>query len=453
MHNAFSTGTAWPHVCRRSSALFGRSLTTSRIPLGRAHLLASTAIREARQAGLPFSSIVPLGSLRRYAPDVGDVSLLAIAPRDRHQEILLGFSRLTFTTRVASRAASNVTVATQRGDVTLYVTCPEQAGAALIWHTGSRRHTDALKARADRRALTLQDGRLEHATGRTVDASTEETVYRWLDLPPIPPELREDGDEVDAADRRALPALVSAMHIRGDLHVHTDWSDGRNSIEEMVLAARQLGYEYVAITDHSERSWASRKLSTTDVPRQRAQLDEVRARIEGIHVLHGVEVDIMQDGSLDFDNALLEGFDVVIASLHDHGGQDGTRLTERYLSAIRHPLVNIIAHPANRSPGLFAGYDVDFERLFAAAFETGTALEIDGAPGHLDMDGALARKAIARGVTVTIDSDGHRADALGRQMRFGLGTARRGWVEPRHVLNTRDVRAIRDFVTRKRNGR
>jgi DNA polymerase (family 10) len=172
--------------------------------------------------------------------------------------------------------------------------------------------------------------------------------------------------------------------------------------------------------------------------------------MRSIHILHGVEVDIMKDGSLDFDDSVLEQFDIVLASLHDHGEQHATQLTERYMSAIAHPLVNVITHPANRSPALSGGYDVDFDRLFEAAVATGTAMEIDGAPGHLDMDGLLARRAVAAGVTVAIDSDCHRADALGRQMRFGIGTARRGWVEPKHVLNTRGVDAIREFVAAKR---
>ena len=161
----------------------------------------------------------------------------------------------------------------------------------------------------------------------------------------------------------------------------------------------------------------------------------------------------MKDGSLDFDDGILERFDIVLASLHDDGGHDGAELTDRYLRAIRHPLVNVITHPANRSPGLSAGYDLDFEALFVAAAETGTAIEVDGAPGHLDLDGALARRAIAAGATLTIDSDCHRADALARQMRFGVGTARRGWVEPRHVLNTRPVDAVLAFVAAKRAGR
>jgi DNA polymerase (family 10) len=232
--------------------------------------------------------------------------------------------------------------------------------------------------------------------------------------------------------------------------MHTTWSDGRNTIEEMVLAGSQLGYQYVAITDHSERAWSSRKLAREDIPRQQEEIRAVRRLVPDVEILWGVEVDIMRDGSLDFDDETLARFDIVLASLHDHGGHDGARLTERYLRAIRHPLVNVITHPANRSPAITPGYSLDFDALFAAAAETGTAMEVDGAPGHLDMDGALARRAVAAGVTVVVDSDCHRADALARQMRFGLATARRGWIEPRHVLNTRSIEAVREFVAKKR---
>jgi DNA polymerase (family 10) len=218
----------------------------------------------------------------------------------------------------------------------------------------------------------------------------------------------------------------------------------------MVLSAKQLGYEYVAITDHSQRAWSSHKLSIDDVPRQRQEIETLRNMISGIEILHGIEADILTDGSLDFEDDILEGFDIVLASLHVDDGQDGGRLTERYLRAIHHPLVNVITHPANRSPARSRGFDVNFDMLFAAASETGTAMEIDGAPGHLDMDGALARRAAAAGVTITIDSDCHRAEWLARQMRFGVGTARRGWIEPRHVLNTRSADEVRRFVARKR---
>jgi DNA polymerase (family 10) len=286
-----------------------------------------------------------------------------------------------------------------------------------------------------------------------VETPTEDVIYTRLDLPYIPPELREDGTEVEEAERNGLPQLVAMPHIRGDLHSHTNWSDGRDTTARMVQAARDLGYDYFAITDHSERAWASRTLSAADVPKQRAEIESVRARVPGIEVLHGVEVDIMPDGTLDFPDDVLEGFDIVLASLHDDGGHDGARLTDRYLTAMRNPLVNVITHPTNRSPGARAGYDLDFDRLFEAAAETGTALEVDGAPGHLDMDGAVARQAVERGVTVVVDSDCHRAESLARQMEFGVGTARRGWLEPRHVLNTKGIAEVRAFVGRKRGRR
>jgi DNA polymerase (family 10) len=414
-------------------------------------MLASAAIRDARRAGLSTDSISPIGSLRRFSPEVDDVALLAVAAPSHHADILAGFSRLPAVTAVAAETASSVTTMTARGAVTLHVAAPEHAGAALAWHTGSRAHTARLAERAERFNLQFDGGRLRRRNGADVPTATEADLYRHLDLPYIAPELRDGtGEEIAAAERRALPELLTDMHIRGDLHMHSTWSDGRDPIELMVTAGKQLGYEYVAITDHSERSWASRKLAAADISRQRDEIAALRESVKGIEILHGIEVDIMKDGSLDFSDADLEGFDIVLASLHDHGGQDGGRLTERYLRAIRHPLVNVITHPANRSPALSPGYDLDFDKLFAAAAETGTAMEIDGAPGHLDMDGAVARRAVAAGVTITVDSDCHRADALARQMRFGVGTARRGWIEPRHVLNTRGVDDVRAFVAKKR---
>ena len=426
------------------------ALKNSRIPLGRADMLASMAVREAHQAGLPADDIVPVGGVRRYAPAVDGAVLLAVTDDARREEFLAGFARLAFVRSVVGSSASSVRVSTDRGLVEVHVSRPETAGAALVWHTGTRRHTKWLQARAETLGLQFAHGRLERTGGIPVLVPDEQTFYRLLDLPYIAPELREGEDEVDAADRGRLPSLVTTLHIRGDLHMHTTWSDGRDSIMHMVLSSRQLGYEYVAITDHSERSWASRKLLSLEVPLQREEIDTVRSHAPGIEILHGVEVDIMPDGSLDFNDETLEGFDIVLASLHDANGQDGRRLTDRYLQAMRHPLVNVITHPANRSPALSDGYELDFDRLFEVAVETGTAMEIDGAPGHLDMDGRVARRAADAGVTIAINSDCHRAEALGRQMSFGIGTARRGWVGPEQVLNTLGIDGVRQFVARKR---
>jgi DNA polymerase (family X) len=425
-------------------------LKSFRIPLGRAHLLASIVTREARRNGLPIDELTPLGSLRRHAPDVGDVSLLAVAPARWHGDVLDGFAHLPSVTSVEALLPTSIEVATDRGRVRLHVSTPDDAGAALVWHTGSLQHTRELQAIAKRKGLTLQDGLLSRSNGVLVAAPDEADLYGQLGLPFIAAELREGQGEIEAAKRGRLPRLVSTSHIRGDLHMHTNWSDGRDSIQHMVLAAKQLGYEYIAITDHSERAFASRKLLALEIPIQRQEIETVRARMPGIHVLHGIEVDIMGDGSLDFTDEQLSGFDVVLASLHDHQGQDRAKLTERYVKAMQHPMVNVITHPANRSPALSPGYDLDFDQIFAAARETGTALEVDGAPGHLDMDGTLSRRAIAAGVTVVIDSDCHRADALARQMQFGVGTARRGWVEPAHVLNTCGVETVRQFIAKKR---
>lgn len=424
-------------------------LTTSRIPLGRAYMLASILIQEAQFARLRFESLTPLGSIRRFAPDIGDVALLGVAPGGDHAELLEAFARLRPVFGIIDHSPGHVTVETERGPATLHVAPPLHAGAALVWHTGSIAHTRLLQARARRLGLVFDEGRLADEAGRPIPTADESAFYRHLRLPFIPPEVREGLDEIDAAER-GMPELVREANIRGDLHMHSTWSDGRNTIGEMVVAAQQLGYEYVAITDHSERSLASRNLSGGDIAKQRREIEKVRKRAPGIEVLHGVEVDIMHDGTLDFSDAQLESFDIVLASLHDPGGHDGDTLTERYLRAIHHPLVNVITHPANRSPARTAGYDLDFDRLFEAAAATGTAMEIDGSPGHLDMDGIIARRAVACGVTVVIDSDCHRADALGRQMRFGIGTARRGWIRAEHVLNTRSLSAVREFIARKR---
>jgi DNA polymerase (family 10) len=425
-------------------------LALARLSLGRAHALATALAQSVQRAGLPITTLVPLGSLRRFAPEIGDVALLAVAALDRHTDVLDGLASLGGSISVLRRSDTTIALNTEKGPLAVHLAAPHDAGAAMLWHTGSRRHTEAIRKRARSRGYDFADGKL-HRAGTRVETPSEDVIYTRLDLPFIPPELREDGSEVDTAETHGLPQLVAMPHIRGDLHSHTSWSDGRDTTARMVQAARALKYEYFAITDHSERSWASRTLTVGDVPKQRAEIDALRASVSGIELLHGVEVDIMPDGTLDFPDHVLEGFDIVLASLHDDGGHNGARLTERYLTAMRHPLVNVITHPTNRSPGARAGYDLDFGRLFEAAVATGTAMEVDGAPGHLDMDGAVARQAVAKGVTVVVDSDCHRAENLGSQMEFGVGTARRGWLEPRHVLNTKSIAEIRAFVARKRS--
>ncbi|HEX6974626.1 MAG TPA: PHP domain-containing protein, partial [Vicinamibacterales bacterium] len=319
-------------------------------------------------------------------------------------------------------------------EVDVRVSAPDEVGTVLFSTTGSRAHLAAMRQRRPRPGLVR----------------TEEEIYAAAGLPFIAPELRNGSGEIEAAARKALPHLVTRSHMRGDLHMHSTYSDGQDTVETMVAACAALGYEYIAISDHSEGAAASRTLGRSRIAEQRDEIERLRARYPSMTILHGIEVDILLDGRLDFEDSILAGFDIVLASLHESGRQDGKTLTRRCLQAIAHPLVNVITHPANRLVGRRGGYPLDFEAIFAAAVETGTALEIDGAPSHIDLDGEHARAAVAAGVTVTIDSDCHRAKALDRQMRFGVGTARRGWVEARHVLNTRPLDEVLGFIRAKR---
>jgi DNA polymerase (family 10) len=416
-----------------------------RISLGRAWSIARRAIHLLRDR---VPSITPVGSLRRFEPTVGDIALLAVTPSpDTLLDSLADISEF----QVLHRTPAQCSVRIERDEVTLHTSVPEAAGAALLHYTGSRGHTVELVRRAEARGLELGPHGIRWRATRAAAASASEAdVYGLLDLPFIEPELRQGHQEIEAAEAGALPALVGRGDIRGDLHMHSRWSDGQSSVERMVERSVALGYDYIAITDHSQTAKAAGGLTPDMLARQRLEIEALRERFAGITILHGSEVDILPDGRLDFPDELLAGLDIVLASLHDAAGQDGRQLTDRYLAAMRHPLVNIITHPTNRMIGHRGGYVLDFPALFAAAVQTGTAIEIDGAPAHLDMDGAVARRAVEAGVTVSIDSDCHRASWLNRQMTFGIGTARRGWVEARHVLNARPVAEVRAFVAHKR---
>lgn len=342
----------------------------------------------------------------------------------------------------------------QIGRVPVRVECAPRSSASvrLFERTAHEAHLAALQPRMRARHLRLAEAGLTRTDG-TVAGDTDDTIYAALGLPAIPAELRNGDGEIEAAEAGQLPTLVQVGDMRGDLHMHSLWSDGRDAIEAMVVTALGLGYEYIAITDHSQSSRAVRNLTRDGVERQADEIASLRAQYPGLAILHGCEVDIMEDGSLDFTDDVLQRFDIVLASLHESFDQDADTLLERYARAMRHPLVSVITHPTNRLVTFRDGYDLDYDRLFDLARETGTCLEIDGAPSHLDLDAALARRAVQAGVRLTIDSDCHRASALGRQMQLGVVTARRGWVDAARVLNTSPVAEVQAFVAAKRNGR
>jgi DNA polymerase (family 10) len=417
-----------------------------RIPLGRALAIADAVLTELTDVpGVAWA--VPAGSLRRGQDLVGDIEI--VAPADNPAAVFERLARVPDLVRTLYRAPRRLYVLMDR--VQVGVRCPPlaSAGAALLHLTGSPAHMEKLRQHASERGRRLEPEGVFCNSAPPI-AETEEAIYGALGLPWIPAEIREGDDEIAAAREGRLPALVTQADIRGDLHMHTHWSDGRDSVEAMVEACLALGYEYLAITDHSQHAASSRTLSIDGITQQAEEIAELRERYPQIAILHGCEVDIMGDGTLDFADRILERFDIVLASLHEGLGQTPEQLMHRYLATMHHPLVTLITHPTNRLIPFRRGYDLDYDTMFAAAVETQTILEIDGAPPHLDMDGALARRAIAAGAMVSIDSDCHRAEMLGRQMELGILTARRGWVEPRHVVNTRSIAEVRALIARKR---
>jgi DNA polymerase (family 10) len=383
-----------------------------------------------------------VGSVRRSEPTIGDLALLVSTTA--HEGALREIQEILEPPTVLHRGPRRLSLVTDGEVVTVHAVSPDEFPCALLYYTGSAAHVRALQTRAAARGGRLSASGLQLPGATASPCRTEADVYEALGLDYVPPELRHGDWELQAAAATsgAFASLLTTQDIRGDLHTHTLWSDGRDSVDMMVRAAAALGYEYVAITDHSQRAAASRVLTIERLERQRDEIERVRRRQPGIRVLHGAEVDILPDGALDFPDTVLDHLDIVLASLHEPAGQPPDMLLRRYVQAMHHPKVHIITHPANRMVGRSEGYALDYPALFAAAVATGTVLEVDGGPAHLDMDGHIARDAVRAGVLVSVDSDCHNAARLRRQMAFGVATARRGGLRAHDVLNTRPLSEV-----------
>jgi DNA polymerase (family 10) len=384
------------------------------------------------------------GSARRLADSVKDVDLVAVT--NRPTTLAKSFGKLELIASVGSAGKAGARGRTHSGfSVDLRIAKPAQLGNLLQHFTGSGRHNAALREAAVRRGLHVSEyGLLDDAIGRTRTCATEQEVYELLGLSYIEPELREDRGELEAArldGGSGLPALIELGDIRGDLHSHTVASDGHNTIEEMALAARELGYEYLAITDHSATHGFGNDVSPEQLRRQIELVHEANERVEGIELLAGSEVNILPDGSLDYEDELLDRLDWIIASAHTSFGMDERAMTERIVAAIEHPLVDAIGHPTGRKIDQREPYALDLEAVFAAAARTGTMLEINANPDRRDLSDVNARAAVRAGVTLLIDSDAHRTRTL-QNMRWGVATARRAWLTARDVGNTRSWREL-----------
>ena len=422
---------------------------------GRERVLLDVALRTATAM---VAALTPLsqrcayaGSLRRWRETIGDIDILAAA--DDSAPLMAAFTAQPEVTDVVASGPTKTTVRTVSGlTADLRVVPLDAWGAALQYFTGSAAHNVAIRQIAIRQKLKLSEYGLFDAGkgggevgGALIVSRTEEEVYARLGLAWVPPAMREDRGEIEAAAQGQIPSLVRENDLKGDLHTHTDLTDGVASLEAMVAAARDKGYAYYAITDHAPDLIMQRM---TD-EKMLAQRDRVRALDSSLELLHGTELNIGPDGSVDWDADFLAGFDLCVASVHSHFEQPRAEMTRRFVAACENPHVNVIGHPTARRIGRRPPVEVDFGELFRACARTGTALEINASPQRLDLPSDHIRAARDAGVKFAIDSDAHSVSDLGN-MPYGIGAAQRGWLTPDDVINTWPLEALRAFLRKDR---
>jgi DNA polymerase (family 10) len=407
---------------------------STRIPLGRAWPIAQELMDYLRKAS-GVEAVELGGSLRRMRATVGDIDILAAAKDSR--AVMDAFVSRKDVARVLGKGETKASVEFTHGlQAQLWVHPPEHWGTALVYATGSKDHNVRLREYALKKGFSLSEHSLQRKDGSEVTCEREEDVYKTLGLPWIPPELREDRGEVQAAIKGELPNLIELKDIKSDLQIHSTWSDGKLSIRGMAKAALKHGYKILAITDHTYSLGVVQGMTPEDVKKQRQEIDEVAKDLgDRIHLLHGAEVEIKSDGSLDYSDEVLAQLDIVFAALHTSLRQPREKVTDRLIKAMRNPHVDVIPHPTGRLLPDREGADLDMDAVLAAALETGVALEINAHPSRLDLDDVHARRAIDMGIKLSINTDAH-SDTDMDLMHFGVSTARRGWVEADNVINT-----------------
>ncbi len=392
--------------------------------------------------------VMVAGSYRRMKETVGDLDFLVSAqPRNRVIERFTAYAEVRDVlasggTKASVRLASGI-------QADLRVVPAESFGAALHYFTGSKAHNIALRRIAQERGLKVNEYGVFRGA-RRIAGDTEASVYAALKLPWIPPELREDQGEIEAARRGALPRLVERGDLRGDLHVHTRATDGRNTVREMALAAKAGGLQYLAITDHSQRETLVHGLDAVRLAKQIDEIERLNRELQGITLLTGIEVDILEDGGLDLPDSILSRLDVVVAAVHSRFNLPRARQTERILRALDQPLVRLLAHPSGRLIDEREPYDVDMQAVIRKARARGVCLELNAQPDRLDLSDVHCRMAKDEGVRVCINSDAHAAEGFD-VLAYGVGQARRGWLERSDVLNTRPLSELRRLLNRRRS--
>jgi len=419
-----------------------------RMPLGAALPLAEALVATLRS--LPETDQISLaGSLRRMRETVKDIDVLVTSQKPAR--IMEVFTSLPNVAEVLAQGETKSSIRLREGiHVDLRVVEPESLGAALQYFTGSKQHNIRVRELAQRKGLKVNEyGVLDERTDRRVAGATEQEVYEAVGLPFFPPEIREDGGEIEAALGGRLPALVGLDDIRGDLQLHTTWSDGVHSLAELATGVRARGYQYMAVTDHSKSATVAGGMDEARAVQMIAEVRALNTRLKGFRVLAGCEVDILGDGRLDFPDDILAQLDLVQVSVHSRFKMSREEMTARIVRAVQHPLVHILGHPTGRLIGERAAYEVDMEAVLQAAKTAGVAVEINASPSRLDLNDLHARRAKDLGLSITISTDAHAIPQLD-YMRYGVAVARRAWLAPNDVLNTLPVRRLMAWLGDRR---
>ena len=398
------------------------------------------------QAAQGVNQVIIAGSYRRRQDTIGDLDILVTC---QHPSMIMNhFVAYEEVEAIVSKGQTRATVLLRTGlQVDLRVVPEKSYGAALQYFTGSKAHNIAIRALAIKKGLKINEYGVYRGT-KAIAGRTEEEVYAQVGLPYIVPELRENLGEIEAGLRHTLPNLVALKDIRGDLHVHSNASDGQFSIKDMALAAQQKGYEYLAICDHSQRITIAHGLDAKRLAAQMEEIDRLNESFKGLTLLKGAEVDILENGTLDFPNEILARLDLTVCAIHSQFNLPRRQQTERIIKAMDNPHFNILAHPTGRLLNQRPPYDIDMEQIMVAAFERGCVLELNAQPIRLDLTDLHCKTAKDLGVNVAISTDAHRTTDLDF-MRFGLDQARRGWLEPHHILNTSPLRVLKKQLIRK----
>jgi DNA polymerase (family X) len=423
---------------------YRKKKSEQRIPLGTALTVSDSLIVELNKVS-GLKNITTAGSLRRFRDTIGDIDIMGTA--DDPAEAINEFTTLSQVREVLEKGTTKASVIVFDGlQVDLRLLDHDSLGSALQYFTGSKQHNIDLRKRAERMGLSLSEyGITNMVTGRLEKFVTEEEFYKRQGLDYIPPEIREGQDEIALAEKGMLPRLLEPADIKGDLHMHSDWSDGNESLEGLAQAAQQRGYQYIAITDHSTSLGIARGLDTERIHHQIQEIRELNLKMKGIHVFTGMEVDIRANGALDMPEEVLAELDIVLASVHSGMNQSEEQMTQRVIRAIENPLVDVIAHPTGRLLGEREPVAINLEKVFKAAVKHGTALEINAMPSRLDLKDTHIYQAREMGIKLMINTDAHQAGHL-NYMRFGVGTARRGWCEAKDILNTFPLDEFKSYL-------